>query len=72
VKITTNLEWNDLVLDANTASQVEEIRVWIVNKATLEEESHLKRFIGPGYRVFFYGASGTGKKISSYVIGKSS
>ena len=70
MKITTNLEWNDLVLDANTASQVEEIRVWIVNKATLEEESHLKRFIKPGYRVFFYGASGTGKKLVAMLLGK--
>lgn len=69
-RIHTNLEWADLVLDANTKNEVEEIQDWIVHGDTLLNDWDMKRTIKPGYRALFYGPPGTGKTLTASLIGK--
>jgi len=68
--LKTELEWGNLVLDANTFDEIEEIKTWITYKDTLLNEWGLKKNIKPGYRVLFYGTEGTGKKLTASLIGK--
>ena len=60
-RITTELEWKDMVLDYNTLEALEEINTWIEHQHTIMKEWGLKRFLKPGYRALFYGPPGTGK-----------
>jgi hypothetical protein len=66
-RITTPLEWNDLVLNAQTLEQVKELKKWLQHKDTLLKTN--KR-LKPGYRVLFYGPPGTGKTLTSCLLGK--
>ena len=69
-RITTALEWSDLVLDAQTIGQVQEIRSWIVHSAQLLGEWGLGRRLKPGFRSLFHGAPGTGKRLAACLLGK--
>lgn len=66
-RITTPLEWSDLVLNAQTLEQVRELKKWLQHKNTLLKTN--KR-LKPGYRVLFYGPPGTGKTLTSCLLGK--
>ena len=70
-RIATELEWEDLVLDAATASQVEMIQRWIRHSETLLVDWHLAKRLKPGYRSLFYGPPGTGKTLTACLLGKS-
>ncbi len=70
-KITTKLEWEDLVLDDAVLDEIHEISVWIKNQNTLMEEWGLKKLVKPGYRSLFYGPPGTGKSLTASLLGKS-
>ncbi|WP_298740399.1 ATP-binding protein [uncultured Chitinophaga sp.] len=66
-RITTPLEWSDLVLNAQTREQVQELKKWLQYKhALLKTNKRLK----PGYRVIFYGPPGTGKTLTACLLGK--
>lgn len=69
-RISTNLEWADLVLSDNTRQEVEEIQDWIVHGDTLLHDWGMKRTIKPGYRALFYGPPGTGKTLTASLLGK--
>jgi hypothetical protein len=69
-KVTTSLEWKDLVLDQHVRSEVEEITTWIENEKELLEELGLSKSIKPGYRALFHGPPGTGKTLTASLIGK--
>jgi len=69
-RITTNMIWDDLVLNPQTKSQVIEIAEWLANHHLFEEDENLRRKIKPGYRVLFYGSSGTGKTLTATLLGK--
>lgn len=66
-RITTPLEWSDLVLNAQTMEQVRELKKWLQHKDTLLKTN--KR-LKPGYRALFYGPPGTGKTLTSCLLGK--
>ena len=66
-RITTPLEWSDLVLNAQTMEQIYELKKWLQHKNTLLKTN--KR-LKPGYRVLFYGPPGTGKTLTSCLLGK--
>ncbi|MCU0370726.1 MAG: ATP-binding protein [Bacteroidales bacterium] len=68
--ITTELEENDLVLDANTKKQIMELQNWIKHQDTLMNQWNMKRWIKPGYRVLFHGPPGTGKTLTAMILGK--
>ena len=68
--ITTELEWNDLVLPLDTRLQVEEIKTWIQYNDVLFYEWGFYKKLKPGYRALFYGPPGTGKTLVACLLGK--
>jgi AAA+ superfamily predicted ATPase len=65
-EITTELEWDDLIL----ADRVKEQRHWIEHHDTLLTKWRMQRKLKPGYRVLFYGPPGTGKTLTATLLGK--
>lgn len=69
-RITSPLDWKDMILDYQTARQLEEINNWINHHPTIMEEWGLKRILKAGYRALFYGPPGTGKTLAATLLGK--
>ncbi|MDQ6530921.1 ATP-binding protein [Flavobacterium sp. LHD-85] len=70
-QISTNLNWDDLVLEEHVMNQVMEINAWLNHGETLMKEWGLENKIKPGYRTLFYGPPGTGKTLTATLLGKS-
>lgn len=70
VRLTTPLDWDDLVLDEATHQQVEMVGLWLAHSQTLMDEWGLSRRLKPGYRCLFHGAPGTGKTLTAALLGK--
>ncbi|MFD2163353.1 ATP-binding protein [Paradesertivirga mongoliensis] len=68
--ISTTMLWDDVVLHPRTAQQVNDISNWLEHHHKLDEDKNLSRKIKPGYRVLFYGPSGTGKTLTAALLGK--
>lgn len=71
-RLTTQLDWQDLVLEDNVLEEVSEISAWITHGRTLMEDWGMRKKIKPGYRTLFYGPPGTGKTLTASLLGKSS
>jgi hypothetical protein len=69
-RITTPLDWQDLVLDAATLRQVEMVGAWIAHGATLMQDWGLAQRLKPGFRCLFHGGPGTGKTLTASLLGK--
>lgn len=69
-KITTDMDWSDLVLAEHTLNEVMEIRDWINHGDNLLSDREMKKRIKPGYRAVFYGSPGTGKTLTASLLGK--
>ena len=69
--LTTQLEWNDLVLNEQTMAQVRELESWVKHNPTLLYDWGMIRKLKAGYRVLFTGPPGTGKTMTATLIGKS-
>jgi hypothetical protein len=69
-RITTNMEWDDAVLNTSTLNQIDDIMTWMEHNKTLLQDDVMRRKIKPGYRVLFYGPSGTGKTLTATLLGK--
>jgi hypothetical protein len=69
-RIATHMDWDDLVLNNYTHSQINDIAIWIQHNAAVMRDAILQRKIKPGYRVLFYGPSGTGKTLTAMLLGK--
>lgn len=70
-RLHTRMTWADLVMDDNTARQIEEIRIWLAHGRTLYEDWGLGKRIKPGYKALFYGPPGTGKTLTAALLGQS-
>lgn len=68
--VTTQLDWDDLVVDLHTLQQLLEIKSWLNHGETLMKEWKMKRRLKPGYKVLFYGPPGTGKTLTACLFGK--
>ncbi len=68
--ISTALEWEDLVLPAETLAQIRDIEHWIAHSETLRTDWGMARHLKPGYRVLFHGPPGTGKTLTATLLGK--
>lgn len=68
--ITTELEWEGLILDYEVSAELEEINTWISSHNTIMEEWGLSRYLKAGYRALFYGSPGTGKTLAATLLGK--
>ncbi len=69
-KIITEMNWEDLVLREQTYAQIDDIKMWLEYHKLLEKDEVISRKIKPGYRVLFYGPSGTGKTLTASLLGK--
>ncbi|WP_025146695.1 ATP-binding protein [Pedobacter jeongneungensis] len=69
-KISTAMEWEDVVLDHLVLTQINEITAWLAHGHTLMEDWGLAKKLKPGYRALFYGPPGTGKTLMATLIGK--
>ncbi|HEY1254404.1 MAG TPA: ATP-binding protein [Terracidiphilus sp.] len=70
-RLTTDLDWSDLVLPSWVMEEVEEIKAWVEHRHALLHDWELKRHIKPGFRSLFYGPPGTGKTFTASLLGKS-
>lgn len=68
-RIQTPMIWSDLVLHPQTMEQVNDIRLWMEYNGQVLTDAVLKRKVKPGYRILFYGPSGTGKTLTASLIG---
>ncbi len=68
--ITTEMEWDDLVLASRTREQIRELEAWIRHEAALMNDWGLGRRLRPGYRCLFHGPPGTGKTLTATLLGK--
>ncbi|MDI1322741.1 MAG: ATP-binding protein [Algoriphagus sp.] len=69
-RITTGMDWSDLVLEDHTLKEVMEISDWIKYGDHILNDWGFKKKIKPGYRVLFYGPPGTGKTLTASLLGK--
>ena len=69
-RITTELDWEDMVLDYQVTTELEEINTWISSGKIIMEDWGLSRILKAGYRSLFYGPPGTGKTLAATLLGK--
>jgi hypothetical protein len=51
--ITTQLEWNDLILPPKIHEQIDEIKAWVKHSPTLMKEWEMGKKLKPGFKVYF-------------------
>jgi len=69
-RVSTGLQWTDLVLPAATLAQLQDIELWLQHGRTLLDDWGLGRRVSRGYTALFHGPSGTGKTLSACLIGQ--
>ncbi len=69
-RVTTPLNWENLVLPHEVIDDIEDINTWIAAKNTIIDKWQLNNIIKPGYRCLFYGPPGTGKTLTATLLGK--
>jgi DNA polymerase III delta prime subunit len=69
-RIATEMEWEDLVLNAQTLQQIRDLEAWITHSSTILHDWGMKRKLKMGYRVLFHGPPGTGKTLTASLLGK--
>lgn len=69
-RLTTRMEWDDLVLNDAILHQLKDIETWIRHQDTLMNEWGMKKQLKPGYKTLFHGPPGTGKTLTATLIGK--
>ncbi|MEM8527860.1 MAG: ATP-binding protein [Bacteroidota bacterium] len=68
--LETRMEWEDLILDADTLTQVKELESWVNYGDHLLNDWEMGKKIKPGFRALFYGPPGTGKTLTASLLGK--
>ncbi len=68
--VNTEMEWDDLVLNAETNAQIQELQAWIKHGDTFFNDWGMHKKLKPGYRVLFHGPPGTGKTLTASLLGK--
>ncbi len=68
--ITTEMEWDELVLPASSLVQLTELEAWMRHEETLMNDWGLRHRLPPGYKCLFYGPPGTGKTLTASLLGK--
>lgn len=68
--ITTELEWDDLVLQEKTLAEIGEIETWLKFNDALLNDWKMHGKIKPGFRILFHGPPGTGKTMTACLLGK--
>lgn len=71
-RISTPLEWKDLVLTPETLAEIRRVKTWLTDADEIIDRWQLQRHLKPGYRCLFFGPPGTGKTLTATLLGKSS
>jgi ATPase family associated with various cellular activities (AAA) len=71
-RITTLLDWSDLVLPPEVLADIELITGWMTHGPTIMADWGLDRILAPGYHCVFQGPPGTGKTLTATLLGKAS
>ncbi|GAB5419056.1 MAG: hypothetical protein Crog4KO_05640 [Crocinitomicaceae bacterium] len=69
-QLTTDLDWEELILEPFPMAKLEEISDWMENRDELANVVKGSGHLKPGYRCLFYGPSGTGKSLAAALLGK--
>ena len=69
-RLSTRLDWKDLVLDPYVLGEIGEIAAWLQHQNTIMDEWGLSKQLKRGYRSLFYGPPGTGKTLTACLLGK--
>jgi hypothetical protein len=69
-RLDTAYDRQDLVLAEEAEREIENMLEWVRHETVLMDEWGLGRHIGPGYRALFHGPPGTGKTVTTAVLGK--
>jgi hypothetical protein len=69
-RITTDLEWSDLIVSENVRQGIEEMESWLLYGKKLKKDFIFGRRIKPGFRALFSGPPGTGKTLAATLLGK--
>jgi len=69
-EISTQMEWEDLIVNDNVASSLLEIKDWLYHSELILHKWELHKNLKKGYRVLFYGSPGTGKTLAATLLGK--
>jgi hypothetical protein len=69
-RLTSGMDWSDLVVDEYTMLQLDEIRIWLQHGQTLQVDWGMGKKTKSGYKALFHGAPGTGKTLTAILLGK--
>lgn len=69
-RITTAMEWEDLILEAHIIEEIDEILVWLRYHRVILDDWGMRKKMKPGFRSLFYGPPGTGKTLTASLLGK--
>jgi hypothetical protein len=69
-RLTTEMEWNDLILPDLTMQEVNDVLIWLEHNDTLMNDWEMHRKLKRGFRMLFYGPPGTGKTLTASLLGK--
>lgn len=70
-RLTTRLDWDDLVLPPEAMAEIGHIRGWMQHEQQIMQNLGFERMLKPGYRCLFYGPPGTGKTLTAVLLGQS-
>lgn len=68
--LSSPLTWNDLILNDETARQLEFIRQWVSNRKVYQSRYSNLHALKPGFKALFYGPPGTGKTLTAALLGQ--
>ena len=68
--ISSEMEWDELVLPAKSLEQLTELEAWVRHETVLMDDWGLSKRLRPGYKCLFYGPPGTGKTLTASLLGK--
>lgn len=71
-RITTEMEWDELIVNPLISNEIENICTWLKYKDEITNNKLLSKKLNKGYKCLFYGPPGTGKTLSSALLGKRS
>lgn len=69
-RITTDMNWDELVANPMIMDEVENVCTWLKHKSEISENKILSKKFNKGYKCLFYGPPGTGKTLTTLLIGK--
>jgi DNA polymerase III delta prime subunit len=69
-KITSDLSWDDLVINEELREQINELLDWVKYNDQLMHDWGMNNRLRKGYRSLFYGPPGTGKTFTAGLLGK--